>query len=283
MKRVLILYLPVVHQGVLDLVLRQKPNRIFVLGEEILQNLGFTTRDARALSPVRNSLILRTLIALEKGFETTKVQVLTKEVGVRDVREIDEVVMPYEDTTISFADKYFSEREIIWDTGFVRWNMTNVTKEFLVDPDEEICKTDFARKMISLAKKEATKSPDWWRQVGAVLIKSDKVTIVTYNRHYPGDYTVYFDGDPRAIFNAGERIDLSLGEHAEARIIALCARSGVSTKGSKMFVTTFPCPTCAKLIITAGVKELYYLSGYSLLNAREIFKHFGVKVFRVVM
>lgn len=283
MRRVLFMYLPVIHQGVLSLVIRQKPDHIYLFNNDILDQLDLTKRDARAIDPVRNALLLRTLIALEKGLEKTRVQVFGPDKLFNDIKDEDVIIMLNDDVSSKFAKKYFPDRPIVFDTAFIRWNMLNVNKKFYPDPDEKISADDFSKMMMELAKQKSEQSPDWWRQVGAVLVKDDEVVISTYNHHQPSKEVSYFEGDPRSLFDAGERTDLSLGEHAEARVIALCARGGFSTKDSKMFVTVFPCPNCARIMVTAGVKELYYLSGYSILNAREIFKHYGVKIFRVVM
>ncbi len=45
--------------------------------------------------------------------------------------------------------------------------------------------------------------------------------------------------------------------HAEANIIALAARHGVRLDGSTLFVNLQPCVECCKLIIQAGIKEIY--------------------------
>jgi dCMP deaminase len=160
--------------------------------------------------------------------------------------------------------------------------MKNVTTEFPVDPDEVISRSELDRMFLASSEQEAERSPDWWRQVGASVVKDD-ICITLSNTHTPSIYTAYIDGDPRTPFGPGERIDVSLSEHAEARIVSYFARTSLSMDGAKVYVTTFPCPTCARLLVSAGVKEIYYSGGYSLVNAREVFRSVGVKVVRVKM
>lgn len=46
--------------------------------------------------------------------------------------------------------------------------------------------------------------------------------------------------------------------HAEANAILKVARSNNSTEGATLFCTMSPCLECAKLIIQAGIIEVYY-------------------------
>lgn len=51
--------------------------------------------------------------------------------------------------------------------------------------------------------------------------------------------------------------------HAEMDAILLAARlSNASLVGTTMYVTTFPCHNCAKHIIAAGIKKVYYIEPY---------------------
>ena len=64
-------------------------------------------------------------------------------------------------------------------------------------------------------------------------------------------------------------------------MIAQAAHDGVSLKDSIIYVTTFPCPNCARLIAKAGIKKVYYSKGYSLLDAEKILDHFDIDIFLV--
>lgn len=50
--------------------------------------------------------------------------------------------------------------------------------------------------------------------------------------------------------------------HAEANAILQCAKLGVSSNGTTMYVTHFPCLNCTKLIIQAGIKKICYNEKY---------------------
>jgi deoxycytidylate deaminase len=50
--------------------------------------------------------------------------------------------------------------------------------------------------------------------------------------------------------------------HAEMEALLSCARNGLSTRGTTMYCTTFPCHNCAKHIIAAGVERVVYVEPY---------------------
>ena len=59
--------------------------------------------------------------------------------------------------------------------------------------------------------------------------------------------------------------------HAEMEALCMCARNMVSSKGTTMYVTTFPCHNCAKHIIAAGVSKVFYIEPYPKSKALEFY------------
>ena len=57
----------------------------------------------------------------------------------------------------------------------------------------------------------------------------------------------------------GERLDTKYPFVCHAELNAIL-NSGSSLKGSRVYVTLFPCNECAKAIIQSGIKEVIYLS-----------------------
>lgn len=64
--------------------------------------------------------------------------------------------------------------------------------------------------------------------------------------------------------------------HAEANALAFAARHGISTDRSELFVTVAPCDTCAKLLIAAGVRRVYYEEEYRDPAGIEVLRLAGV-------
>ena len=115
------------------------------------------------------------------------------------------------------------------------------------------------------------------------LLRKRKLLLQGHNHPVVAEnYTLETLGDPRSNFDAGQNIDLQKNIHAEVGVIAEAARRGIALKGADLFVTTFPCPVCAKSVAEAGIKRVYFKDGYSLLDAMDIFKTKGIEVIQVV-
>lgn len=56
--------------------------------------------------------------------------------------------------------------------------------------------------------------------------------------------------------------------HAEQNIITYCAKRGISTDKSSLYITLSPCKDCAKLIVQSGIMNVYY---------KELYKKEGLK------
>jgi dCMP deaminase len=108
-------------------------------------------------------------------------------------------------------------------------------------------------------------------QVGAIIVKDDRIISIGYNG-MPSGWTNECEyktmGFTDAVFGQEQKI-ISKGLktkpeviHAEANAIAKLAKSPESGLGSTMFLTHAPCIDCAKQIYTAGIKEVFYKEDY---------------------
>jgi dCMP deaminase len=228
----------------------------------------------RALSPGQIVLLAHSLSL------APEIQLLEKS-NLADLEHVDTLVFANDEVMRTIAKKYFPHAHIVYDRVFLRWDKMSAVTSFPVSPDVEISEEEFAKKFIRLAKKEAEKSSDWWRQIGAIVIKDGQVLFSAFNQHFPTENSIYIEGDPRANFDAGERQDIYTSIHAEARVIAEAARKGISIEGASVFVTTFPCSNCAVQLAEAGIKEIFFSAGYSNLNAEKNLRNAGVRMIRV--
>ncbi|MFN3828332.1 MAG: anti-phage dCTP deaminase [Micavibrio sp.] len=69
----------------------------------------------------------------------------------------------------------------------------------------------------------------------------------------------------------GQLIEFSRAVHAEMDALMSAARQGMSTVGTRLFVTTFPCHNCARHIVAAGVDEVQFIEPY--LKSRALPLH----------
>lgn len=92
------------------------------------------------------------------------------------------------------------------------------------------------------------------KAVGCVLVRDNRIVATSYN------------GVPSGVEHCknclGPGCDIVI--HAEAGLISYCAKHGISTEGTTMYVTLSPCESCANLIINAGIKKVVYLEKYRL-------------------
>lgn len=58
--------------------------------------------------------------------------------------------------------------------------------------------------------------------------------------------------------------------HAEMDAISTCARNGIAIAGSTLFTTTFPCHTCTRHIIAAGIQRVVYIEPYPKSQAAAL-------------
>lgn len=67
--------------------------------------------------------------------------------------------------------------------------------------------------------------------------------------------------------------------HAEQNAIIQAARFGIAIEGATMYVTMEPCFTCAKMIVTAGIKRVVCGKRYHAgEETRKLFKEAGVEL-----
>ncbi len=109
---------------------------------------------------------------------------------------------------------------------------------------------------------------------GCVLVKNKYVVATGYNGSIPGDEHCE---DAGCIVVNGHCIRTV---HAEMNALVQAARHSVSVEGSDAYITNLPCTTCAKALISAGIKRVVVFSDFHDTRAVEFFKKAGVEVER---
>ena len=114
---------------------------------------------------------------------------------------------------------------------------------------------DWDTYFMRMAALVATKSKDRSTKVGVVLVAPDRSVIGTG-----------YNGFPRGVDdNVEERHQrpkkYAFTSHAEMNVITNCARNGVKTMGSTIYIASYPdviptCSDCARAMIQAGIKEI---------------------------
>lgn len=115
--------------------------------------------------------------------------------------------------------------------------------------------------LMGFATHAATKSKDTTK-VGAVLVGPDHVALLTsYNGPPKGvnDYPSRFVRPEKYLY----------ASHAEQNLIAFAARRGIAVEGCTVMVTHMPCSSCARTLIQAGVKQIVYGTGTTMMPVEE--------------
>ena len=90
-------------------------------------------------------------------------------------------------------------------------------------------------------------------QVGAVVVKGDRIISIGYNGTPAG-----WDNDCEDV-NGDTKAEVI---HAEANAILKLASSNESGKDATIFITHAPCEACSKLIYGSGISSVYYRQSY---------------------
>jgi dCMP deaminase len=273
------LYLPVIHQGYeLFLERHGQKAQILLIGRSFAADYPVVRKEIRALPPDRAARYIGAVhdVADVRVVETDDLpQVVTG----------PSLILPDEDLMHDIAKRFGlgDSIKLHFQRTFLRWdkNWSNATR-----PPEfhgRVTSDQIAGAFGLAALKLGSRSSDWWRQVGAVAVRENEILASAYNEHLPSAYSPYLNGDPRNNYRRGVRIDLSTALHAEAAVIGHCARHGISLDGADLYVSTFPCPPCARLVAAAGFGRCFFAGGYSTLDGDEILRSAGIESVYVIL
>ncbi len=121
------------------------------------------------------------------------------------------------------------------------------------------------------------------RAVGAIIVKDKRILSTGYNGAPTGIRHCTEVGCLREELNvpSGEKHELCRGIHAEQNAIIQAAFHGVSIENADLFCTNLPCSICAKMLINAGIKKIYYKDGYADSISKDMLAEAGVELIKV--
>jgi len=274
-KKILILHIPVIHKGYLDffnkIKIKGRVSSIYLIDEKLQEKLSEIKRDIASI----DSRVIKELFK-KMGFQN--VLILSKK-NIRKIKN-EKIILVQDEISRNLYNKYLKGKRVEWESAFLRWDRSRVLAEFPAK-NVIVSKKPFDLKMMKEAYEESKKSGDWWRQIGAVLVKGGKIVARSYNMGVPNDNTPYQLGSIRDLFEAGEKQEMSPTIHAEQAIVSEAAKRGIKLLGSSLYLTHYPCPLCAKLVAYSGIKKLYFSEGASNLDGIKTLKSANVKVIRV--
>lgn len=143
---------------------------------------------------------------------------------------------------------------------------------------------------LQMAELVATRSTCLRGHVGVVIVVEKRIVSIGYNGAPPGqpqcdevgcdELTVMPVNLPPERADDDEYIELGCQRavHAEANALAFAARFGTPCADSTMYATHSPCPTCARLLVAAGVIRYVFRREYRVREGIEILDRANVSV-----
>jgi len=150
-------------------------------------------------------------------------------------------------------------------------------------------KQKFIEAYMDVAERFAQLSSATRLQVGAIVVKDDRIISIGYNG-MPSDWdnTCEECCDGGGLIGAGCNHDHCTGPktkpevlHAESNAIAKLAKSPESGEGASIFITHSPCIDCAKLIYQSGIATVYYKNDYRSTQGIEFLNKSNIEVVKV--
>jgi dCMP deaminase len=123
------------------------------------------------------------------------------------------------------------------------------------------------------------------RKVGAVIVKDNRILSTGYNGAPSGVPNCIDDCNRcyRSKHNipSGEMLDMCFAVHAEQNAIMNALKTGEDLKGAVIYVNTYPCVTCFKLIVQSGIREVYFINEYANDFTKQLAREAGVKLVKL--
>ena len=156
MKKIIIAYIPVVHEGYRTFLQKHADAEVlYILGKDITNDFKPLTKDIHALDP---ELIKKTLQTLST---IARIEVLDKKSLKELAKQKSIIIMPKEDVCLELKEKYFTKNTVKFDSIFLRWDKHASVGEKPVIANGKISRSVFDKKIIKTAFKVAEQSSDF--------------------------------------------------------------------------------------------------------------------------
>jgi dCMP deaminase len=135
---------------------------------------------------------------------------------------------------------------------------------------------DWDHYFITLAEHAATRATCSRAHVGCVLVRNRDVLATGYNGSLSG---IPHCDDVGHDMQEGHCVTTV---HAEANALCMAARNGHSTLSAEAYLTHYPCWTCFKLLVQAGIVRIVYGQKYGVDSRVEaVAKQLGIAMVQI--
>jgi len=141
----------------------------------------------------------------------------------------------------------------------------------------------FDREMINRVKEFVTKSNCWFDPAGCAFVKDGTILMesvsTSFNDSRCGEIPIDFRELP---LDSGQRMIFCDSLHAERVGVSEASKKGISLAGSTVYLTKFPCRSCALSLVNAGVEEIVFEEdSYGLVEVGNLFTLSNVSIKRI--
>jgi len=156
------------------------------------------------------------------------------------------------------------------------------------------------RLFIKMAELVADQSTCCRLQVGAVLVKDNRVISIGFNgtptgqlhcednfrdiyeAEYKDQFATYEDFTAsRTFYDLHGKWSIENELHAEQNAITQASKLGISLEGATLYCTHQPCSMCSRIIINSGIKRVVYEQGYPDEFSLALFEEAGIELVKL--
>jgi len=155
--------------------------------------------------------------------------------------------------------------------------------EEIMDYRKKYDRPDYDTYFMNMAFLIATRTTCFRRNVGAVIVKDQRILSTGYNgapRGVKDCLDLGFCIRQKENVPSGQRHELCRGIHAEQNAVANAAYFGVAINGASIYMTESPCNICTKILINTGIREIIYVRHYMDDLSAELLKESNITVKR---
>jgi len=133
---------------------------------------------------------------------------------------------------------------------------------------------------LKIADTVAERSTCLRRKVGAILVIDKRILSTGYNGAPKNLAHCSEIGCLRLAFKIkpAERIEICRGIHSEQNALVQAAFFGLPVSSATLYSTHFPCITCAKMLINAGIKRIVIRKMYPDKLSQKMLSESGIEV-----
>lgn len=157
-------------------------------------------------------------------------------------------------------------------------------KNFVEKEISQIKKANDDKYFLQVADTMSKQSFDYTWQTGAVLEKEGKIIIKGHNVILPYETHIFHYGSLKeqglGKFSRAHMHDLNVNDtlHAEMDIVAQALQNNIDMKYSTLYINLMPCPNCARLLCTTGIKKVVCRHEHFGGLAGKLFEEMGIEV-----